>query len=55
MSIEHTVNTGVGDVSAHTSALAEATAELINGLRRLSTPDDLAASVSWDMGDWQEP
>jgi hypothetical protein len=51
MTIENVVTTAAGSVSAHTSALAEATADLINGLRRLSPPDDLAATVEWDMED----
>ena len=51
---EHVVDTGSGRITASTSALADATAELIHGLRRLSKPDDLRAVVDWDMdSDWE--
>ena len=53
---EHAVSTESGQVTASSSVLAEATAELIQGLRRLSTPDDLRSVVDWDMAaDWAAP
>ena len=50
---DHVVETGSGRVTASTSALADATAELIQGLRRLSKPDDLRSIIEWDMqSEW---